>query len=286
MINEILIISGKGGTGKTSLTASIIPHFENIVLADCDVDAPDLKILFDGKIIEELDFIGLKKAELNKDLCIDCKKCYNSCKFDAIDEEISINSMKCEGCGLCEYVCPVNAIQMKDWKVGKIFTSDTDYGTMVHARLIPGEETSGRLVAEVRKKAKKIAEKNNIKNILIDGSPGIACNVISSMTGVKKVIIVTEPTLSALHDLKRVYQLTQKFNLKVLLVINKYDISKEISKKIEIFAKENNIDLSLKIPYDESILKAIINKKIPSLYNKKLFDEIGFNQFIEKLKTP
>jgi MinD superfamily P-loop ATPase len=284
-INEIVVISGKGGTGKTTLTSSFVPYFQDLLVADCDVDAPDLHILFDREIKEETDFVGLKKARLDKSKCIDCKICYESCKFDAISESVEINSTKCEGCGVCEYVCPVDAVSMEDAVVGKLFTSDTAYGEMVHARLIPGEETSGKLVSEVRKKAKKIALENGKKYILVDGSPGLACNVISSITGAKKVVIVVEPTFSGLHDLKRVYQLTQNFRLPVYVVVNKYNISKEKTGEIQKYCNENGIELALKIPFDKSMVEAIVEKQIPSIYNRELFESIGFEAFVEKLKT-
>lgn len=283
-INEIVIISGKGGTGKTTLTASLVPHFERIVLADCDVDAPDLKILFEGKNKSTENFIGLEKAVIDNSICIKCGLCKEKCKFDAISEKIEIINSKCEGCSVCEFVCPANAIKMADAVIGQLFVSDTAYGDMVHARLIPGEETSGRLVSEVRKRAKKIAKEMDRKTILVDGSPGIACNVISSITGSKKIVLVTEPSFSGLHDLKRVYELTQKFRLPVYVVINKYDLSLEISKEIENYCNENSIKLSLKIPFNKDLVKSIVNKKIPSVEEKEFFDSLGFQEFIKELK--
>ena len=283
-INEIVIISGKGGTGKTTLTASLIPFFERVVLADCDVDAPDLKILFKGENKSTESFVGLKKAVIDESICIRCGLCREKCKFDAISESIKINSSKCEGCSVCEFICPVNAIKMVNAVVGQLFISDTDYGDMVHGRLIPGEETSGKLVSAVRKRAKEIAREDGRETILVDGSPGIACNVISSITGAKKVIIVTEPSFSGLHDLDRVYKLTQKFRLPVYVVINKYDLSLELSKKIEDYCEEHHIKLSLKIPFNENIVKSIVDKKIPSLIEKDFFHSIGFDEFILELK--
>ena len=283
-INEIVIISGKGGTGKTTLTASIIPYLDSLILGDCDVDAPDLDILLDPKIGSQENFIGLKKAIINKDKCIDCKLCYKSCKFSAISEDIIMTTSKCEGCGVCEFVCPVDAITMEDAVVGDIFHSSTRYGDLIHAKLVPGEETSGKLVAEVRKRAKKLAISQDKKNIIIDGSPGIGCNVISSITGASKVIIVTEPTFSGLHDLKRIFQLTKKFNLKVQIVINKCDISPTHTKLIEEYCEENNISIGLKIPFTKKIVEAIVKKEIPSIKERKFFEEIEFFKFIEALK--
>ena len=282
-INEIVVISGKGGTGKTTLTASLVPYFKDVVIADCDVDAPDLKILFEGdtKITEA--FVGMKKAIIDEAICIKCGKCYEKCKFGAIDAEININIPKCEGCGVCEFVCPVSAIKMEDAVVGDLFVSDTDYGTMVHAKLIPGEETSGKLVSQVRKRAKQIAKEQGKNTILVDGSPGVACNVISSITGAKKVIIVTEPTLSGLHDLERVYKVSQKFRLKALVVVNKYDLSLEMTEKIEEYCKANSIAMALKIPFDKRMVKAVVEKKIPSVAEKEFFEGLNFDDFIKKL---
>ena len=189
-IKEIVVISGKGGTGKTTVTSSLIPYFSDVVIGDCDVDAPNLKILFNPQNTVKDDFFGMKKAQRDKELCVDCGRCYELCKFDAVE-----NIKKCESCGLCEYICPVGAIKMSDNKAGEIFESDTKYGKIIHACLFPGEENSGKLVAEVRKKAKKTAKEKNIEYIILDGAPGIACNVISSLTGVKKAVVV----LSLIH---------------------------------------------------------------------------------------
>lgn len=275
---EILVISGKGGTGKTTVTASLIPYFESVVIGDCDVDAPNLKILFNPIELSKESFLGMKKAVMDKEKCIRCNKCYEFCKFKAID-----NLQKCEGCGVCEYICPVGAIQLKESRAGDIFISQTEYGKMVHACLDPGEENSGKLVAEVRKKAKKIAQEEKKEFIILDGAPGVACNVISSLTGVKKVIIVTEPTASGLHDLDRVLKLVKKFRIVPYFIINKYDLSIEGSQKIEEYLKKLGYLVSVKIPFDKKIFKAIVNKKIPSIEEREFFEKIGFNQFVEEL---
>lgn len=282
-INEIIVISGKGGTGKTTLTASLIPYLNDITIADCDVDAPDLNILLNPQIKSVNRFVGLKKAVIDSDRCIQCGLCERSCKFSAISKDIFLTSSKCEGCGVCEFICPLNAISMRDAVVGELYESDTPFGDFVHAKLIPGEETSGKLVAEVRKKAKTLALLKKKKNIIVDGSPGIACNVISSITGASQVIIVTEPTFSGLHDLKRIYDLTKKFNLKVQVVINKFDISPHHSEMIEKYCSENNITVGLKIPFTSKIVRSIVTKTIPSIGEKDFFREIGFFNFIDSL---
>lgn len=279
-IKEIVVISGKGGTGKTTITSSLIPYFQDIVIGDCDVDAPNLQILFNPQNSEKESFYGMKKAKLDRELCIDCGKCYEVCRFDAIE-----NPKKCESCSICEYVCPVGAIKMVDNEAGEIYVSETKYGKMVHACLFPGEENSGKLVAEVRKKAKKIAQEENKKYILLDGAPGVACNVISSLTGVKKAVIVTEPTLSGLHDLERVLELIERFRIKPYFVINKYDLSVEMANKIEEFLKDKGFEVSVKVPFDKRVVNAIGRKEIPSVTEKQLFQELGFEKLAESLKN-
>lgn len=279
-IKEIVVISGKGGTGKTTITSSLIPYFQDIVIGDCDVDAPNLQILFNPQNSEKESFYGMKKAKLDKELCIKCGRCYEVCRFDAIE-----NPKKCESCSICEYVCPVGAIKMVDNEAGEIYVSETKYGKMVHACLFPGEENSGKLVAEVRKKAKKIAQEENKKYILLDGAPGVACNVISSLTGVKKAVIVTEPTLSGLHDLERVLELIERFRIKPYFVINKYDLSLEMANKIEEFLKDKGFEVSVKVPFDKRVVNAIGRKEIPSVAEKQLFQELGFEKLAESLKN-
>lgn len=278
-IKEIVVISGKGGTGKTTITSSLIPYFQDIVIGDCDVDAPNLQILFNPQNSEKESFYGMKKAKLDRELCINCGKCYEVCRFDAIE-----NPKKCESCSICEYVCPVRAIKMVDNEAGEIYVSETKYGKMVHACLFPGEENSGKLVAEVRKKAKKIAQEENKEYIILDGAPGVACNVISSLTGVKKAVIVTEPTLSGLHDLERVLELIERFRIKPYFVINKYDLSVEMANKIEEYLKAKGFEIAVKVPFDKRVVKAIGRKEIPSVAESQLFEELGFKKLVESLK--
>ena len=279
--NEVVVISGKGGTGKTSIVASAIPYIQNLIIADCDVDAPDLNILFGETIKQSSAFIGMKKAEIDKDRCSECGDCIDNCQFDAISADFVVNRFRCEGCGVCHLVCEHDAVYMKDTVVGHILISDTPYGEMVHGKLIPGEEASGKLVSKVRQTAKERADQQGKSNIIIDGSPGIACNVISSITGAKRVVIVIEPTMSGLHDLKRVYELTQQFRTKASVIINKWDLSVVITAEIEAFCRDENIDVEIKIPFNRIMVEAISNRSIPSIYAKDFFTQLGFKKVVE-----
>ncbi len=283
MVKEIAVISGKGGTGKSTLLLSMIPYFEQIVVADCDVDAPDLKILLSKEIVKEENFIGFKRPIIDKILCQDCGLCYEKCNFDAITENIDVKKGLCEGCGVCHYVCPHGAITMKDHVIGKLYKRSTSYGSMIDARLHPGEESSGKLVSEVRKRSKEAALRENAKTILIDGSPGIACNVISTISGVSKALIVTEPTKSGIHDLKRVLTLSEMFSVTASVVINKYDLNTNITREIEEYCKLSNLDVVLKIPFDKKIVESISNLKIPSTQDIVFFQSNEWLSFIEHI---
>lgn len=269
-MEEIVFLSGKGGTGKTSIVASLANLVQNKVLADADVDAPDLHILLHPEIKEEKEFYGNKKAFIMDEKCIGCGLCMEVCRFDAIESapRFKIKESLCEGCAYCVEVCPQKAIIMKDNISGKIFVSETKYGPFVHAVLLPGEENSGKLVSEVRIRAKKIAEERNLSYVLIDGSPGIGCPVIASITAADKAVIITEPTQSGLHDLKRILDLVWHFKIKPFAVINKYDLSEKVSLEIEEYLKDVNVPLLSKVPYDESFIHALKEKKTLIEYGK------------------
>jgi len=260
-MKELTIISGKGGTGKTSITAAFASLSKDAILADCDVDAADLHLILKPNIKKTIDFCGLNMAKIDKEKCIDCKKCYESCRFDAIDEDINIIYEACEGCGVCEYVCPVDAISMIKRDSGFSYISETRFGPMAHAMLKTAEEASGKLVTVVRNNAKSLAESKNKNFIIIDGPPGIGCPVIAAITGVDLVLIVTEPTLSAIHDLERIYGVAKHFDIPAVVCINKYDVNKDNSKKIEEYCKKINIEVVGKIPYDTIITDAMVNEK-------------------------
>jgi len=282
-VDEIVVISGKGGTGKTTLTASIIPFLKKTVIADCDVDAPDLHILLQPRLTDSEDFIGLKKASISAADCTACGLCAEHCRFNAIGPDFVVNHIKCEGCGVCEYLCPSGAVQLNDVVVGSIYEGDSLFGPMIHAKLIPGEETSGKLVSAVRNRARVVAEKKGFKRVLIDGSPGIGCNVISSITGAKTVIVVTEPTMSGLHDLKRVLDICERFSGQTFIAINKFDLSNELSRQIEQEANRRGHQVILKFPFHKNIVKAVTEKKIPSLVESKIFEKARWNDFMKSI---
>jgi MinD superfamily P-loop ATPase len=260
-MKELTVISGKGGTGKTSITAAFASLAENAVFADCDVDAADLHLILKPKIKKTVRFHGLKIASIDKSLCIDCKKCYESCNFNSIDNNINLIKESCEGCGVCAYICPVHAIKMIDRDSGFAYISETRFGPMSHALLNTAEEASGKLVAVVRNNAKHVAEEKQKDLIIIDGPPGIGCPVIASITGVNLVLIVTEPTLSAIHDLERVLGVAQHFKIPAVVCINKSTINLENTLKIEQFCKNNNILIVGKLPYDTTITQAMIHEQ-------------------------
>ena len=259
-MKELVVISGKGGTGKTSIVGAFCHLASNKVIADCDVDAADLHLLvFPEIIIESHPFEGGKTAYIDKERCILCGECLYLCRFKAISEEIEIASFLCEGCGLCVAACPENAITLRQETAGNWFISTTKYGPFVHAKLGIAQENSGLLVAQVRLAAKKIAEEQFRDLIIIDGPPGIGCAVISSITGADLVLLITEPTLSGIHDMERTLELTSYFHIKTLVCINKFDINTEMSDKIKKICAHKGTDMIGKIPYDSAVTQAQIN---------------------------
>ena len=265
-MKEIVVISGKGGTGKTSIAGSFAYlGSKEVVVADCDVDAADMHLLLKPDFAEEEDFYSGELAEIDQNKCSKCGKCSDICRYDAIPFENNkyiVKPLDCEGCGYCARICPVDAISMKENNVGKWYKSTIKGGgKMVHARMAIGAENSGKLVAKVKTEAKKIAEKDNKKIVLVDGSPGIGCPVISSLTGADYVLFVTEPTVSGVHDLKRVYKIVEKFRIKSGCIINKADLNKVKTEELMAFLSENNIDHIADLPYDETFTKAMVQGK-------------------------
>ena len=260
---EIAVISGKGGTGKSSLVAAFATLSEKVVLADCDVDAANLHILFDPSHEEETVFVSGQKAVIHEDKCNSCGVCIDYCRFDAIyekDGRVVILDTVCDGCGLCARVCPLEAIEMEDENRSRMYSGFFRYGNMVYGRLAPGEENSGKLVNMVRAKAKEIAKGNQL-NTLIDGPPGIGCAAISAITGVDRVIVVTEPSVSGLHDMKRALEITNHFGIDTFVIINKYDLNKCMSSEIERYCLNRHIPIIGKIPFDKLIVDAMVNCK-------------------------
>ena len=261
-MKELVVISGKGGTGKTSLVASLAALAEKPVLADCDVDAADLHLLLIPKVKKAENFTGGKRARILPEKCSGCGKCFELCRFDAVIKDVNgryaVDSIACEGCGVCSHFCPEKAVEFKAAVNGKWFESDTRYGPMVHARLGIAEENSGKLVALVRNQAKMIAEKGKHSYIIVDGPPGIGCPVIASVTGCDAVLIVTEPTVSGEHDLKRVAELVGHFGIPAYLCINRFDINPGVSGRIEEEAGAMGIAVVGKIRYDRAVTEAQI----------------------------
>ncbi len=284
-MKQLTVISGKGGTGKTVITASFAALAEKKVMADCDVDAADLHLLLHPRTRETHEFKGGKKALLNQELCTDCGKCTEVCRFDAISENrrpdpeegvrTRIDTVSCEGCGVCALICPAQAIRMQESLSGEWYISETKYGPMVHARLGIAEENSGKLVTVVRQNARLIAEKKDLDLVIVDGPPGIGCPVIASITGVDLVMAVTEPTISAISDLERVLSLARHFKIEPVVLINKFDINLENTRNIAKFCEREDIEMVGQVPFDNTFTQAMIEgKTIVEFANSDLGEEI------------
>jgi MinD superfamily P-loop ATPase len=256
-MKEIVVLSGKGGTGKTSIVASFAALAQNKVLADCDVDAADLHLLLKPKIKEEREFWSGQVSFIDEGKCTECGLCRELCRFGAIND-FKVDPISCEGCGFCYHVCPVDAITMDDCMSGHWFISETEYGFLCHARLGIGQENSGKLVALVRKNAKTIAGREHSALIITDGPPGIGCPVISSLSGANLALLVTEPTLSGIHDLERVIGVCRHFGVPALVCINKYDINEENTYRIESYCGDEGIDVAARISFDNVVTEAIV----------------------------
>jgi len=256
-MKEIVVLSGKGGTGKTSIVASFAALAQSKVLVDCDVDAADLHLLLNPKVKEEKEFWSGQIAFIDKEKCTECGLCQELCRFGAI-KDFEVDPLSCEGCGFCYQVCPADAITMKDSMSGHSFISETKYGYLCHARLGIAQENSGKLVALVRQNAKLIAERENLDYIITDGPPGIGCPVISSLSGASLALLVTEPTLSGIHDLERVIGVCRHFGIPVLVCVNKYDLNEENTYRIESYCTNEGIEVAARISFDNAITEAIV----------------------------
>lgn len=265
-MKEIVILSGKGGTGKTSITAAFATLADRPILVDCDVDAADLHLVLEPEVKESHDFLGAQTAVIDADNCIGCSRCVDVCRFGALDldgpandivaKTYVIDRIACEGCGVCTVFCPVQAITMKDTIGGRWFVSQTRVGPMVHAKLSAGGENSGKLVTLVRNKARDIAQSINAQLILTDGPPGISCPVIASLAGASCAVVVTEPTVSGIHDLERVVDLAAHFRLPVSIIINKADINPDKAAEVADFAASRRITVLGRVPYDPAVTAA------------------------------
>jgi len=256
-MKEVVILSGKGGTGKTSIVGSFAAIAGNKVMADCDVDAADLHLLLNPSVKEENEFRSGQVAFIDEEKCIQCGLCQEVCRFDAISN-FKVDPIPCEGCGFCSHICPIDAITMKESLSGHWFVSDTKYGPLVNARLGIAEENSGKLVALVRQTAREIAKKDGLDYIISDGPPGIGCPVISSLSGANLALLVTEPTLSGIHDLERVIQVCRHFDIPALVCINKYDLNEDNTQQIEDYCLSQGVEVTARIPFDNVFTKAIV----------------------------
>ena len=269
-MNELVVISGKGGTGKTSLVASFAALAKNATLADCDVDAADLHIILKPNIKRQEEFSGGVYAKIKPALCENCAVCYDVCRYNAVieppraksgdsdDAKYSIDQYACEGCGVCEHFCPHDAIELIAPINGHWYISDTRFGTMVHAKLGIGEENSGKLVAVVKKEGLAIAKDKGSAFFIVDGPPGIGCPVISSLSGASFALIVTEPTVSGEHDFLRAEALARHFNIPTAICVNKFDLNTEFTENMEKSAKEKGIFIAGRIRFDKSVTAAQI----------------------------
>jgi MinD superfamily P-loop ATPase len=267
MTIQVAVVSGKGGTGKTTVTASLAAMCSPTI-ADCDVDAANLHLLLKPTIKEKKPYYGYRFPEVDAGLCAGCGACETYCRFGAIkvEDRAVIDLVACEACGVCEAVCPAGAISLKDRQCGEVFISDTAYGPMVHARLDPGVGTAGKLVTMVREEALKLAGKDGI--ILIDGPPGIGCPVIATLAGVDVAVMVVEPTVSGYSDFTRVLNVARRFNVMPCVCINKHDLNEDYTRKVIDYCKESDVRVLGLIPYDREIFECVRMGEIPALHNK------------------
>jgi MinD superfamily P-loop ATPase len=260
-IKELIVISGKGGTGKTSLLGAFASLASNKVLCDADVDAADLYLILEPEIRKRQDFQEGHRAVIDPDRCTECGLCRDLCRFHAISPDFKVDPIECEGCGVCVYFCPVEAIDFPIKTCGELFISETRCGPMVHARLGIAEDNSGKLVTLTRKEARELAKNRGLGLILTDGPPGLACPVIASIAGATAVLIVTEPTISGHHDMDRVVELANHFEIPASICVNKYDLNPDMTGVIEQYAKERGLPVLGRIPFDPIFTKAMVQNQ-------------------------
>lgn len=275
MAKQLVIISGKGGTGKTFISAALCSIATDKVIVDADVDAADLFLLLNPTTTEKHLFSGGNKAVIKQDLCQKCGYCRENCRFAAIQKNFIVDEVFCEGCGFCAELCPHKAIEMHPAISGEWYVSTTKFGTFVHAKLGIAAENSGKLVSTIKNQAKKIAKQNNNNWIIMDGPPGIGCPVIACLAGADTALIITEPTQSGLQDAERVIKLAQHFGLQIKLVINKYDLNKTMTKTIELYCAKQNIPVIGKIKFAPVVVNSIVaGKTITEMPDEKMSIEI------------
>jgi MinD superfamily P-loop ATPase len=272
-MKEIVFISGKGGTGKTTLAAALAALWNDKIIADCDVDAADMHLLLQPVIRERKDFYSGIIPTIDKDTCIRCDECMDVCTFQAISDNYDIDSIKCEGCGVCYHFCPNQSIQLEERLCGEWYLSDTRFGPMVHARLGIAQENSGKLVTLIKNKARALASERGCHYVLIDGSPGIGCPVISSIGGAALVVIVVEPSLSGMHDMDRVIQLIKHFKIAGGVVINKFDLNPDLSTQIVHKIEQENMHFFGNIHYDPDVIRAMVQRKTVIEYSNNTISE-------------
>ena len=266
-MKELIVISGKGGTGKTSVIAAFASLAESKVLCDADVDAADLHLILHPQVRMRADFKSGHTADIDENKCTGCGQCLELCKFGAISDDFKVNPVDCEGCGVCVYFCPEKAIDFPENTCGEWFISDTRFGPMVHARLGIAEENSGKLVTLVRQESKKLADEKGIDLILTDGPPGVGCPVIASIGGASAVLVVAEPTLSGIHDMERVIQLAKHFKVPAMVCINKFDLNRDLTRDIEAFAEGEALSCLGRIPFDPIFTEAMVQGQTIFEYN-------------------
>lgn len=266
-MKQLVILSGKGGTGKTSLTAAFAHlasqsrYADQIILADADVDAANLELVLQPRLLEEQDFKGGQVAFIDQDTCASCGDCVAVCRFDAInyaDGLYVIDPIACDGCAACVYQCPSESITMQEQIAGKFYFSESRYGALYHANLFPGQDNSGKLVTLVKQRARLQALDENRELVIVDGPPGIGCPVISATSGADLALIVAEPTVAGVHDMRRVLQTVQHFGVRALVCINKADIYPAGADEIEAFCRENRIETVGRIPFDLTVATAMV----------------------------
>lgn len=283
-MKELVVISGKGGTGKTSIVGAFAYLTSNKVLCDADVDAADLHLLTDPTVRERHEFRSGHKAIIDSEKCTACGRCRELCRYHAISEDFRIDPIDCEGCGVCVYFCPEKAIAFPESKCGEWFISDTRMGPMVHARLGIAEENSGKLVTLVRQKAKALAEEKSLELLLTDGPPGIGCPVIASIGGASGILIVTEPTVSGRHDMERVAQLAAHFRVPAMLCVNKCDLNPEVTQALERFAEEKGLRVLEPIPFDPAFTKSMVQGKTIIEYDEKSSGSLAVKRLWENIE--